>query len=93
MKKSLQEIATELGKLVEEKNKAYGNSFAVCGDFLKILYPMGVKPEDYTKMLLLVRIFDKQIRIATNSDSFNEDAWKDISGYGLLGTYNNQDSK
>lgn len=37
-----EQIATAVGKLVDEKNKAYGNSFMKAGDFLKILYPDGI---------------------------------------------------
>ena len=34
-----EKFAAEIGKVVDEKNKAYGNSFAEAGEFLKILYP------------------------------------------------------
>ena len=32
-------IAEQVGKVVTEKNKAYGNSFEESQQFLKILYP------------------------------------------------------
>ncbi len=80
-----EEIGTQIGQLVTEKNAAYGSSFLKVGEFLKLLYPNGVAPEQYTDMLLLVRIFDKQIRIATNKNAFNEEPYKDIAGYGILG--------
>lgn len=78
-------IAQEIGELVTEKNKAYGSSFSDSGEFLKLLYPNGVQPEQYTDMLLLVRIWDKQKRIATNRDAFGENPFSDICGYSLLG--------
>jgi hypothetical protein len=76
----------EIGALVEEKNAAYGSSFAKAGDFLKLLYPDGMKPEQYQDALLLVRIFDKQMRIATKKDALGENPYRDIAGYGILGT-------
>lgn len=83
---SYTEIGTMLGKLVEEKNVAYGNAFEKSGDFLKLLYPDGIQPDDYTDMLLLVRIFDKQMRIATDKNALGESPFNDIAGYGLLGS-------
>ena len=78
-------LGTEIGKLVDEKNAAYGDSFAKCDQFLLLLYPRGVKPEQYSDMLALVRIFDKQMRIATNKDALGESPFRDIAGYGILG--------
>src|SRR5690625_4694585 len=72
----LKAIANEIGKLVQEKNEAYGNSFGKSGDFLKLLYPDGIKPEQYQDMLLVVRIFDKQMRIANKKDAFGESPYK-----------------
>jgi hypothetical protein len=77
-------LGKEIGSLVDEKNAAYGNSFAKCGEFLKLLYPNGIQPEQYSDAPCLVRIFDKQMRIATNKDAFGESPYRDIVGYGLL---------
>ena len=79
------ELAEQVGKLVEEKNAAYGNSFFTSGEALKLLYPHGVSPEQYGDVLTLVRIWDKMMRIATKKDAFGESPYKDIVGYGLLG--------
>jgi hypothetical protein len=70
---------------VAEKNVAYGSAFSKSGDFLKLLYPDGIRPEQYTDMLLLVRIFDKQMRIATDKNALGENPFSDIAGYGILG--------
>lgn len=78
-------IANEIGTLVAEKNAAYGSSFSKCGEFLRILYPDGLKPDQYQDALLLVRIFDKQMRIATAKEALSENPYRDIAGYGLLG--------
>lgn len=79
------ELGTEVGELVGEKNQAYGNSFHNTGDILEIFYPDGIKPEQYSDMLAIVRILDKLFRIATKKDAFGESPYKDIAGYGLLG--------
>lgn len=54
------------------------------GEFVKLLWPNGVPPESFGDMLVLVRVFDKMKRIATDRDAFGEDPWRDIAGYALL---------
>lgn len=83
---SYRETAEEIGKLVEEKNEAYGNSFAKSEEMLKILYPDGIPEDSYEDVLLLARIFDKMMRIANQKEAFDEDPYKDIAGYGILGS-------
>lgn len=83
-------IGLEVGNLVEEKNKAYGDAFAKAGSFLALLYPNGIQPHQYTDALCQVRIFDKQMRIATDADAFGESPYLDITGYGILGARNHK---
>lgn len=78
-----EQIGQQIGKLVQVKNNEYGDAFNKSGEFLKILYPDGVKPEQYGDMLALIRIFDKQMRIA-NGNQGAENAWNDLTGYGIL---------
>lgn len=73
-----------IGRLVDEKNKAYGDAFNKSSEFLKILYPDGVRPEQYDDMLATVRVFDKLMRIAHQKNAFGENPWKDVAGYGIL---------
>jgi hypothetical protein len=82
---SFVELGMALGQLVERKNRAYGDSFSKSGAFLRLLYPNGIQPEQYDDALLLARIFDKQMRVATAKDAFDESPYEDIAGYGLLG--------
>jgi hypothetical protein len=91
--KTFVQIGIAVGKLVEEKNAAYGSSFAVAGDFLRLLFPAGIPPERFDDALLLVRIFDKQMRIATDKDAFGESPYQDIAGYGVLGVRLHQQKK
>ena len=88
-----EKIATEIGKLVDEKNAAYGSSFLKSEKILKILYPNGIEPNQYKDMLAITRIVDKLFRIATKKDAFGENPFKDIAGYGILGVANGESEK
>jgi hypothetical protein len=83
-------IGADLGKLCAVKNTAYGSSYNKTGDILKVLYPNGVSPEQYTDMLAIARVLDKLFRIATDKDAFGESPWRDIAGYSILGEANHQ---
>lgn len=77
-------IAQEIADLVVEKQAAYGDAFGKSGEVLEVLYPNGVKPEDYTNLLTVARILDKLFRIANQQDAFGEDPYSDVLGYSLL---------
>lgn len=77
--------AALVGKLVEMKNEAYGDSFARADQILRVLYPHGVRVEQYRDMLAITRVIDKLFRIATRKDAFGESPWEDVAGYGILG--------
>jgi hypothetical protein len=81
----LREIALEIAALVAEKNASYGSSFSSSGEFLRLLYPQGMRPEQYGDALLLVRMYDKAMRIANQPNAFGESPWRDLMGYALLG--------
>jgi len=91
--KTFTQIGTGIGELVQQKNTAYGSSFAVAGNFLRLLFPDGVPADRFDDALLLVRIFDKQMRIATDQDAFGESPYADIAGYGILGVQLHQQRK
>jgi len=74
-----------IGKLVAEKQEAYGDSFGKSDRILEILYPDGIKVEQYNDMLTMARIIDKLFRIANDKDALGESPYRDICGYGLLG--------
>ena len=85
-----QSLAQNVGKLVAEKNKAYGDSFGEASKIITVLYPDGVKPDQYMDLLAIVRVIDKLFRLANNKDAFGESPWKDICGYALLGIANDE---
>lgn len=79
-----EEIGRIIGALVDEKNAAYGDSFHHAGEVLRVLYPDGVRPAQYQRMLYTVRVIDKLFRLATQPDAFGENPAKDIAGYSIL---------
>ena len=89
-KSHFESLAEEIGTLVTEKNKAYGNSFLDAEKFLTILFPNGIPKESYSDMLCIVRIFDKLKRIATSKNAYNESPYRDLAGYALLGLYKDE---
>jgi hypothetical protein len=94
-KKVYEALGTEIGKLVDTKQEAYGDSFNRSGDVLRSLYPQGIKPDQYDDALAIVRIVDKLFRIATHGDKdpMKESPFSDIAGYGLLGAARHEKSK
>jgi hypothetical protein len=78
-------IGSEIGRLVDEKQAAYGDSFGKSGGVLRILYPDGITPDQYDDALAVVRVVDKLFRIANQKDYGGESPWRDICGYGMLG--------
>jgi len=88
--KNYEKIGKEIGKLVQEKNKAYGDSFGRACEILEVLYPEGIKPEQYRDALAITRLIDKLFRLANKKDAFGESPWKDICGYAMLGIANDE---
>ena len=86
------EIASSIGKLVGEKNKAYGDSFGQACKILEVLYPEGIKPAQYRDALAITRVIDKLFRLANKKDAFGESPWRDICGYAILGVANDETS-
>ena len=91
-----EQAGMELGKLVDEKQKAYGDSITKIGKLLKVFLSDYYDHEAKTYTLpesmidhvgMMVRIIDKQNRIFSNPDGdlMHESPYKDIAGYGLLG--------
>lgn len=87
---SFEMLANRIGKLLDEKNAAYGDSFFKAGEFLRLLYPDGVKPEQYGDLLAVTRVFDKLMRIATDKDALGENPWQDVAGYAILALERNE---
>ena len=83
-----EEIGNRIGSLVAEKNAAYGDSFGHASKILEVLYPNGIKADQYRDALAIVRVIDKLFRLANRKDAFGESPWEDICGYAILGVAN-----
>jgi hypothetical protein len=79
-----EELGKSVGKLVAEKQEAYGDSFGKAHKILKVLFPEGIKPEQYLDVLTICRVVDKLFRLATDPTYGDESPWRDICGYSLL---------
>lgn len=77
-------VAAEIATLVTQKQEAYGDSFGRSQEIINILYPQGIKPDQYHDFLAIIRVVDKLFRIANKKNSFSESPWHDIAGYALL---------
>jgi hypothetical protein len=86
-------IGLEIGKLVTEKNLAYGDSFSQSCKILNVLFPDGVRPEQYRDLLTITRIIDKLFRIATAKDALGESPWRDVCGYSILSIWRDEEGK
>ena len=91
--KTYERIGSEIGKLVQEKNEAYGDSFGQACKILEVLYPNGVAPSQYRDALAITRVIDKLFRLANKKDAFGESPWRDICGYAILGAANDEIEK
>ena len=78
------DLAREIADLLEVKQAQYGNSVGTAPAILALLYPDGVRVDQYPDMLTIVRMLDKFKRVATGHPSDAEDPWEDIAGYAIL---------
>mgnify|MGYP003627629481 CR=1 FL=1 len=88
--KDYKKIGLSIGSLVQEKNEAYGDSFGQACKILEVLYPDGIRPEQYRDALAITRLIDKLFRLSNKKDAFGESPWKDICGYAMLGIANDE---
>ena len=79
-----EKLGKAVGKLVAEKQRAYGDSFSKSHQILKVLYPDGIQTEQYMDVLTICRVVDKLFRLATDPTYGDESPWRDICGYSLL---------
>jgi len=82
-------IGREIGQLVSSKQRQYGDSISKSVEIMKIYYPEGIMPHQYSDVLLMVRIMDKCSRISQRGldgkDLGGESPYSDICGYAMLG--------
>ena len=78
------DLGEEVGRLTDEKQAAYGDSFNRAAGVLMLFFPDGVQVKDYRRLMLFTRVIDKMFRDVTQPDAYGEDPWRDIAGYALL---------
>ena len=70
----------EIGELVEQKNKEYGNACQRAGQMLEILYPK------FTGSGFDIGIaYEICIKLCRISTGATKDSYADIVGYGIIG--------
>ena len=88
-----EQAGRELGSMVDEKQRQYGDMITAMGPLLKILYSEGIRLDQYEDLALIVRILDKLGRITKGNGKGGESPYRDIAGYGLLGAGNKQTAR
>ena len=79
------QLGDQVGKLVHDKQRAYGDSFGRSGECLRQMFPEGIRLDQYDDLLTIARILDKLFRLANDPQAFAENPYQDIVGYALLG--------
>lgn len=79
-------MGLHIGQIVEEKDKAYGDSVRRSAKIMEILYPHGIHRGDYIFALLNLRIIDKLCRSSSDPWAFGENPYEDIGGYAIRGS-------
>ena len=86
--KDYEALGEQIGILLNEKQKSYGDAFGKMETILETLYPNGINTYQYRDVLTLTRILDKVFRIAnlpeSRKDRMGEEPYKDIAGYAIL---------
>nr|DAU09818.1 MAG TPA: Nucleotide modification associated domain 1 [Caudoviricetes sp.] len=79
-----EKIASDLSTILSMKNEAYGNAFDKTTQILTLLYPNGIKVDQFKDVHVLIRMLDKVARIARDNDPLGESPYMDIAGYAIL---------
>ena len=79
------QLGDAVGDLVHDKQRAYGDSFGRSGECLRQMFPEGIDINQYDDLLTIARILDKLFRLANDPTAFDENPYRDIVGYALLG--------
>lgn len=84
MQDKFKKITDDLATILSIKDEAYGNAFDKTTHILSLLYPNGIKVEQYKDLHVIIRMLDKISRIARDNDPLGESPYMDIAGYSIL---------
>jgi len=77
-------LGEEIGRMLADKNRKYGDSYARMAHVLPMFYPDGVPGDHLLDAIFILRIIDKLMRIASAQGDDEEDPVKDVAGYAIL---------
>lgn len=77
-------VTQALGKLLIEKNTAYGDATRRIVTTLQAYFPNGIPHDQISDAYYMIQILNKLSRVAENNDPAGEDPWLDSSGYSVL---------
>jgi hypothetical protein len=84
MQDKFKKITDDLASILSIKDEAYGNAFDKTTQILSLLYPNGIRVEQYKDLHVIIRMLDKISRIARDNDPLGESPYMDIAGYSIL---------
>ena len=84
MQDKFKKITDDLAAILSIKDEAYGNAFDKTTQILSLLYPNGIRVEQYKDLHVIIRMLDKISRIARDNDPLGESPYMDIAGYSIL---------
>lgn len=84
MQDKFKKITDDLAAILSTKDEAYGNAFDKTTQILSLLYPNGIRVEQYKDLHVIIRMLDKISRIARDNDPLGESPYMDIAGYSIL---------
>ena len=87
------QLGDAVGDLVHDKQRAYGDSFGRSGECLRQMFPEGIDINQFDDLRTIARILDKLFRLANDPTAFDENPYRDIVGYALLGMNRHLESK
>lgn len=80
-----EQLGLVVGRLVDSKQKAYGNMVSAAVPIMNSLFPAGIAEHQMDDALFIIWTVDKLGRISRGDKrAFGENPWLDIAGYALL---------
>lgn len=77
-------IGESIGKMAAGKNVSYGDSYIRTTEFIRLVFPDGIKPEQYHLLAPIIRWWDKTNRLIAKPNAYGESPRIDMVGYAIL---------
>ena len=79
-----EEIGGFVGLMTDRKNAALHNVLNRSGEMIRILYPHGIRTDQYGDFLILNRIIDNMCQIPSGGPALAQEAWLEIACFALM---------